>query len=302
MVEVPGGVGAAIDDTTPSTTTTYSSQKIEDELSALNEANAAQNTEIAKKVNDADLAKVAKSGSYSDLTGKPTIPTVPTTLPNPNKLILSGAVTAEYDGSSEVSVEIPAGGGSAYELPIASATQLGGVKAPAATGDMTQPVGIKEDGTLWVPPGGGGETEWTLLKSETLSEDVSTLYISNDTPINELLFLFAGRFNDAEDTLTSGSGSMSFRPILNGSISSVWFIATNVTKRKINLFSYAHFKVFNKSLKAEASTVAGYSSYASGQTFNSAAWMDCGNFNGVYVCNSESSVIKAGSILEVWVR
>lgn len=38
MVEVPGGVGAAIDDTTPSTTTTYSSQKIEDELSALNEA------------------------------------------------------------------------------------------------------------------------------------------------------------------------------------------------------------------------------------------------------------------------
>ena len=112
MVEVPGGVGAAIDDTTPSTTTTYSSQKIESELTALNEANAAQDTEIAKKANDAELAKVAKSGSYTDLTNKPTIPTVPTTLPNPNKLILSGAVTAEYDGSSEVSVEIPAGGSS----------------------------------------------------------------------------------------------------------------------------------------------------------------------------------------------
>lgn len=37
MVEVTGG-GANIDDTTPSTTTTYSSQKIEDELSTLNEA------------------------------------------------------------------------------------------------------------------------------------------------------------------------------------------------------------------------------------------------------------------------
>lgn len=48
MVEVPGGVGAAIDDTTPSATTTYSSQKIEDELSALNEANAAQDAEIEK--------------------------------------------------------------------------------------------------------------------------------------------------------------------------------------------------------------------------------------------------------------
>lgn len=32
-------------------------------------------------------------------------------LSNPNKLILSGAVSAEYDGSSEVKVNIPAGGG-----------------------------------------------------------------------------------------------------------------------------------------------------------------------------------------------
>ena len=111
MVEVPGGVGAAIDDTTPSTTTTYSSQKIEDELSALNGANAAQNTEIAKKANDADLAKVAKSGSYNDLTSKPTIPTVPSALKNPNALTFTGAVSATYDGSVPVSVEIPAGGG-----------------------------------------------------------------------------------------------------------------------------------------------------------------------------------------------
>lgn len=137
-------VGAKIDDTTPSSTTVYSSQKIESVVSALNEANAAQDTEIAKKANDADLAKIAKSGSYDDLTGKPTIPTVPSTLPNPNaltftgavnetydgsaaksvaipsvpeslknpnKLTFTGAVTAEYDGSAEVSVEIPAGGG-----------------------------------------------------------------------------------------------------------------------------------------------------------------------------------------------
>ena len=89
MVEVPGGVGAAIDDTTPSTTTTYSSQKIEDELSALNEANAAQDTEIAKKANNADLAAVAKSGSYNDLTGKPTIPAA-YTLPTASASVLGG--------------------------------------------------------------------------------------------------------------------------------------------------------------------------------------------------------------------
>lgn len=40
-------------------------------VNSLNEANAAQNTEIAKKANDSDLAKVAKSGSYNDLTDKP---------------------------------------------------------------------------------------------------------------------------------------------------------------------------------------------------------------------------------------
>lgn len=111
-------VGAKIDDTTPSSTTTYSSQKIESELSALN----------AAKANDADLAKVAKSGSYTDLTNKPTIPTVPTTLPNPNKLKLTGAVTAEYDGSAEVSVEIPTGGGGIY--PVVSMTDATAELAP----------------------------------------------------------------------------------------------------------------------------------------------------------------------------
>ena len=188
-------VGAKIDDTTPSTSTTYSSSKIESEISKLNEANAAQNTEIAKKANDSDLAKVAKSGSYNDLTGKPTIPTVPSTLPNPNaltftgavnetydgsaaksvaipsvpeslknpnKLIFTGAVTAEYDGSAEVSVEIPAGGGSEYTLPVASATQLGGVKAVAATDEMTDSVGITADGFLKVKPGGSGNGTLTI--------------------------------------------------------------------------------------------------------------------------------------------
>lgn len=53
------------------------------------------------------------SGNYEDLTGKPTIPTVPDALPNPHKLTFTGAVTAEYDGSGAVKVTIPeASGGS----------------------------------------------------------------------------------------------------------------------------------------------------------------------------------------------
>ena len=201
MVEVPGGVGAAIDDTTPSSTTTYSSQKIESELTALNEANATQDTEIAKKANDAELAKVAKSGSYNDLTNKPTIPTVPSTLPNPNaltftgavnetydgsaaksvaipsvpeslknpnKLIFTGAVTAEYDGSAEVSVEIPAGGG--YNLPIASPTTLGGVMPVAKTDEMTQAVGVDAEGKLFTSAGSGGGDSSVWGDGEILAE------------------------------------------------------------------------------------------------------------------------------------
>lgn len=50
------------------------------------------------------------SGSYNDLTNKPTIPTVPTSLKNPYKLTFTGASTASYDGSSAVTVNIPTGG------------------------------------------------------------------------------------------------------------------------------------------------------------------------------------------------
>ena len=149
------GGGANINDTTPSANTTYSSQKIEAVVSELNQANATQDTEIAKKANDADLAAVAKSGSYNDLSDKPTIPTVPSALPNPNKLILSGAVTAEYDGSAEVNVEIPAGGSGSYTLPVASPTTLGGVMPAAKTDEMTQAVGVDEAGGLWTAEGGG---------------------------------------------------------------------------------------------------------------------------------------------------
>ena len=48
------------------------------------------------------------SGNYSDLSGKPTIPTK---LANPYALTFSGAVTATYDGSGAVNVNIPVGGG-----------------------------------------------------------------------------------------------------------------------------------------------------------------------------------------------
>lgn len=48
------------------------------------------------------------------------ITAIPTTLPNPNKLTFSGAVTGEYDGSSAVAIEIPKGGKASANFLIQS--------------------------------------------------------------------------------------------------------------------------------------------------------------------------------------
>lgn len=50
------------------------------------------------------------------------VTSVPDTLPNPNKLTFTGAVSAEYDGSEEVSVEIPSGGSGLTWRKVADVT------------------------------------------------------------------------------------------------------------------------------------------------------------------------------------
>ena len=55
------------------------------------------------------------SGSYNDLEDKPTIPTIPTALPNPNALTIKvGDTTTTYDGSAAVTIDIPNGNEVAY--------------------------------------------------------------------------------------------------------------------------------------------------------------------------------------------
>lgn len=51
------------------------------------------------------------SGNYEDLRGKPIIPTVPTTLPNPQALTITyGGRTHTYDGSEALAITIETGG------------------------------------------------------------------------------------------------------------------------------------------------------------------------------------------------
>lgn len=186
-VEAGGGSTVELDTTLTQSGKAADAKAVGDKLSELNEANAAQNTEIAKKVNADDLAAVAKSGSYNDLQNKPTIPTVPSTLPNPNKLTFTGAVTAEYDGSAPVSVEIPAGGGSAYELPVASPTTLGGVRPAAKTDEMTQAVGVDAEGKLFTAAGsGGGSGSW---------EKICEIDFANETNLTIQTFEYTGKWD-----------------------------------------------------------------------------------------------------------
>ena len=77
---------------------------------------------------------------------------IPEKLPNPQKIIFTGAVSAEYDGSSQQTINIPTGGGSdPYTLPIMSSIQLGGGKAIEKT-DEDVPVAVDPStGQLFVP-------------------------------------------------------------------------------------------------------------------------------------------------------
>lgn len=74
-------------------------------------------------------------------------------------------------------VEVPEGGGG-YTLPVASPSQLGGVKPAAKTDEMTQAVGVDEEGKLWGMPGGSGGEEVVILLDTTLEEETSRVSVN----------------------------------------------------------------------------------------------------------------------------
>lgn len=107
-------------------------------------------------------AKSNFSGSYNDLTDKPTIP-------------------------------------EAYTLPIASSTKLGGVKPVAKTDAMTQAVGVDESGALWAPPGSGGGSggsESIVLLNHIVLEEDAKISITEDlegNPFSENRIIFIAK-------------------------------------------------------------------------------------------------------------
>lgn len=121
---------------------------------------------------------------------------MPDKLPNPNTLTFTGAVSATYDGSEPVTVNIPEGGSDSYTLPIASAMQLGGVKPAAKTDEMTQAVGVDDTGGLWTMA--GGAEKWELLFDLTTEEFVTSIQYAPDKKFTHFLIEVLGRMWNSE--------------------------------------------------------------------------------------------------------
>lgn len=114
-------------------------------LSAKNYANQQDavtllNAEVAAKnyANQQDAATLTAAKEYTD--GK-----VPSKLPNPQKLKFTGAVTGEYDGSAEKTINIP----------------TSGEDVPAVLGNLAAQIGDAAAGTI---PVYAGDEAWVVKK------------------------------------------------------------------------------------------------------------------------------------------
>lgn len=137
--------------------------------------------------NDTEIP--SKTSDLENDSGFITNSDIPEKLPNPQKIIFTGAVSAEYDGSSQQTINIPTDGGSdSYTLPIMSDTQLGGGKAVEKT-DEDVPVAVDPlTGQLFVPtyPKSGSGASGITVK--TMQNTNTAVTLPEETPYDLYIF------------------------------------------------------------------------------------------------------------------
>lgn len=156
-------------------------------------------------------AKSDFSGSYTDLTDKPSIPEKVSELDNDSEFITDEGVVF-VDESEDPEEVVHAVTSDEFDLEIGNIKEdmVSKSAIDPATGDMTQPVGITADGKLVTAP--GGSSSWSMLADLTLTEDASIVRVDFDKPYQQILILMTARSNNEENSLTSGYaiGSIAF--------------------------------------------------------------------------------------------
>lgn len=104
------------------------------------------------------------------------IPVVPSALPNPHKLTINGAVKAEYDGSSAVTVTIPESSSGGDYIPIPTTAEIGQTIVVKAVDENGKP-------TEWemADMRGGAPTAADWKKIATVS------FIQNDETVQHII-------------------------------------------------------------------------------------------------------------------
>ena len=99
---------------------------------------------------------------------------IPKKLPNPHKLTFTGAVSAEYDGSAEVEVNIPEGGTGGGGIPVPETAEVGQTIVVKSVDESGKP-------TEWEAadlPSGAEKQGMELLTTFTVANDVNWVTIS----------------------------------------------------------------------------------------------------------------------------
>ena len=145
---------------------------------------------------DLALAQAKASGEFDGADGK-----------SAYQYAQDGGYTGtEEEFAEKLAAEIP----SPYTLPIASPTVLGGVQPVAKTDAMTQSVGVDATGGLWAIPGsgGGGSSQWKIIRDITITENVDRVDISTDDDGNAFslheihVFSYTQSYEDLESPYT----------------------------------------------------------------------------------------------------
>ena len=214
-------------------------------------------------------AKSNFSGSYNDLTDKPTIP-------------------------------------GAYTLPIASSTVLGGVQPVAKTDAMTQSVGVDATGGLWTAEaigGGSGTSDWTYQKI-TLSEAVSAIEIPFDNA-KEVVLVTNMRINNADNTLANANGTYCIS--VNGRYAAniLCYIRDSskyAAWHKIEKIK-SHTQLFS------TATYDNWATWSASKPVSQYGWLQTESDNSEYInsvriapYNNSEWVFPADCVVEVWAR